>query len=145
MESIITLVYASSAATLLDREQLLELMAKARQNNAEHNITGMLLYKDGNFLQVLEGPKDEVERTFHRIRRDRRHQDVLVLLEEERTHRTFPDWSMAFYDLELTEGRRQLEKVPGFSTFLHEPLSPEYFGSHPSSAQRLIASFHQNM
>ena len=145
MESITTLVYASSAAALLGREQLLELMAKARANNTAHHITGMLLYKDGNFLQVLEGPKDEVERTFRRISRDRRHQDVMVLLHEERTNRCFPDWSMAFYDLEIVENRKELEKVPGFSTFLHEPLSPQHFGTHPSSAQRLIASFHQNM
>lgn len=144
MESITILVYASSAVALLGREQLLALMEQARADNAARHITGMLLYKDGNFLEVLEGPKDEVERTFHRISRDRRHQDVMVLLKEERTGRTFSDWSMAFYDRQIKKRGEELE-IPGFSTFLHEPLSPEYLGARSSSAQRLIASFHQNM
>jgi hypothetical protein len=47
------IVYASSALQLFTKPELQTLLEKARQNNAKLNVTGMLLYKDGNFMQAL--------------------------------------------------------------------------------------------
>ena len=52
---MICLIYASSATKAMSQDELKALLAKARTNNQRDNITGMLLYNDGNFLQVLEG------------------------------------------------------------------------------------------
>ena len=49
------LIYVSTARELMDKDALLGILAKAREKNARLGITGMLLYKDGNFLQLLEG------------------------------------------------------------------------------------------
>ena len=46
--------------------------------------------------QVLEGPREAVERTFERIQRDRRHADVNALEFAPVGRRGFPSWSMAF-------------------------------------------------
>jgi len=53
----VPLVYVSSATELFSDTQLENLLLRSRQNNSTLGITGMLLYKDGNFMQCLEGPK----------------------------------------------------------------------------------------
>jgi hypothetical protein len=49
------LVYASSAARPFTTLELQAFLEQARQKNARFGVTGMLLYKDGNFMQALEG------------------------------------------------------------------------------------------
>jgi Sensors of blue-light using FAD len=49
------IVYASSASEAFTGPELQVLLDQARQKNAKFAVTGMLLYKDGNFMQVLEG------------------------------------------------------------------------------------------
>ncbi len=72
------------------------ILAASRRNNARDGITGGLLFSQGCFAQVLEGPLDALERTFERIQCDERHSDVTVLQSGPITARDFPDWSMAF-------------------------------------------------
>jgi len=72
------------------------ILATSRRNNARDGITGGLLFSDGCFAQVLEGPLDAVENAFERIQCDERHSDVTVLQSGPIATRDFPDWSMAF-------------------------------------------------
>jgi hypothetical protein len=72
------------------------ILAKSRENNVRDGVTGGLLFSEGCFAQVLEGPVGMVETTFERIQCDSRHGDVTVLECTEITARDFPDWSMAF-------------------------------------------------
>ena len=65
------LVYLSSASQPFSEDDLVALLTQARQNNTAHGLTGMLLYKDGNFMQVLEGDEAEVRRLFHTIEQTR--------------------------------------------------------------------------
>ncbi len=73
-----------------------EILAVSRVNNARDEVTGGLLFSEGCFAQVLEGPQDAVEAAFERIQCDPRHCDVVVLQSGPVTKRDFPDWSMAF-------------------------------------------------
>ena len=72
------------------------ILAVSRRNNARDGITGGLLFSEGCFAQVLEGPLDAVEGAFERIQCDERHSDVTVLQSGPIATRDFPDWSMAF-------------------------------------------------
>ena len=72
------------------------ILAKSRINNARDGITGGLLFNDGCFAQVLEGPADAVEATFERIQCDDRHGEVTMLETGPIPARDFADWSMAF-------------------------------------------------
>ena len=72
------------------------ILAASRRNNARDGITGGLLFSNGCFAQVLEGPLDAVEGAFERIQCDERHSDVTVLQSGPIAARDFPDWSMAF-------------------------------------------------
>ena len=72
------------------------ILAASRENNARDGITGGLLFSEGCFAQVLEGPVDAVEGAFERIQCDDRHSDVTVLQVGPIATRDFPDWSMGF-------------------------------------------------
>lgn len=99
-----SLLYVSSAIRLLDQSELLDLLQVSRNCNELANITGLLVYEGGNFIQVLEGPSEAVEETMRRIRNDPRHRNILVLLDNKISERLFDNWAMAFPSVnELTE------------------------------------------
>ncbi|TGE20756.1 BLUF domain-containing protein [Hymenobacter aquaticus] len=90
------LCYQSRATPELDEEGLLALLVQSRTYNRQHAITGVLLYSENRFVQVLEGDEATVLALFERIRRDNRHTEVTLLTQESLTQRMFPDWSMGF-------------------------------------------------
>lgn len=90
------LIYVSSAIIKLSEEELNAILIQSRQWNIAHSITGILLYIDGDFLQVLEGKKENIDCLFEKIKRDKRHQGIIVVYEGEKVKRDFPEWSMAF-------------------------------------------------
>ena len=98
-------IYRSRAAVEFDMAALLGMLASARTHNAERRITGVLVCEHGQFLQLLEGPTDEVEDLLQRILRDRRHEAVEVLVDEPCESRWFGDWSMDFADYDRLPGR----------------------------------------
>jgi hypothetical protein len=95
-DGLLSLVYASKAVVGFTGDDLEDLLTRSRASNADDAISGMLLFKDHRFLQLLEGPSDAVRAKMQLIRADPRHHDVLVLLEEPVRERQFPDWSMGY-------------------------------------------------
>ena len=90
------LIYISSAAGRFGQPQLDEILATSRINNAARGLTGMLLFHDGCFFQVLEGEAESIDRTFATISRDTRHGGVIVLESRAVAERGFPQWSMGY-------------------------------------------------
>lgn len=132
------LVYVSSAAAEFGSEELHRLLAQARENNAALDVTGLLLYCDGTFLQLLEGPHDAVTRLYRTILEDRRHARCMVLEEGPTEARLFPDWRMGFRLLTADE----VVGSEGFSDFLEEgsDLARE-LARRPEQAVRLLLGF----
>ncbi len=95
-EPLLSIVYVSSARNLPTDEALEMMLQGARRKNTQLGITGMLLYGDGNFMQLLEGPETAVRELYAKIRRDPRHHMVTTILEEGGQPREFADWSMAY-------------------------------------------------
>lgn len=139
--SILSLLYVSSATQPFSRDDLVELLRVSRQNNEARGISGMLLHRDGNFIQVLEGPPAAVEERFERIRRDERHAGILVLLRQEIGERQFGHWSMGFRSLEELSP----EDAAYFTPFLNGSQLDEAFRSSPSRAHQLLAAFKRAM
>ena len=131
------IVYVSVVAENISKDDLLDILAKSRRANADAGITGMLLYKDGNFMQALEGEEAAVRDLYARIRRDPRHLGIVTLVEGERQDRCFGDWSMGFQDLSAPEAR----EVSGYSEFLNTPLTAEEFSKDPGQCERLLWAF----
>ena len=89
------LSYCSRAAAEVDGPAVARIVATAQRMNPTHGITGLLVHGGGMFFQWIEGPRDKVTRLMELIRRDPRHESVVVLGEtEEVRERLFPDWSM---------------------------------------------------
>jgi hypothetical protein len=114
---LLSVVYTSAATSAFDETELRALLGASRESNARHSVTGMLLYREGRFIQFLEGPERAVRELIHRIATDQRHHRVLVLLEERVTVRQFAAWTMGFDALEdepLPEGfRRTFDDIEG--------------------------------
>lgn len=94
-DTLLQVVYTSAATHPFTDEELEVILKNSRERNAEAALTGILLYHDGNILQVLEGPSGKVKETMQRILDDNRHGGVLILLRKEIEAREFGDWSMA--------------------------------------------------
>lgn len=89
---MIELVYVSKARNRLEQGELEGILSKARKNNADHDITGLLLYDGyGTFIQVLEGPESSVERLFEKIKTDSRHSSINRIGFHQISSRSFPD------------------------------------------------------
>lgn len=116
--SLIQLVYASAAINPFSPTDLRELLSKARENNSSIGVTGLLLYHNQSFFQILEGEEEDVAPLFARIGRDRRHDRVLLLSKKNSKERNFGEWSMGFVDLGQTTS-----KLHGFVELLEAKAS----------------------
>jgi len=130
-------VYVSSAAKLFSEQELMELLERSRKTNSALDITGMLLYKEGNFMQFLEGPREAVLGLLTKIKTDPRQHGMIIVMQEEHAEREFDHWSMGFKKL---DSETSLE-VPGYSEFLDLPLTSEQFLENPSKALKLLLKF----
>lgn len=139
--NLFSLTYVSSARALFGKPELVAILEVSRRNNTASNVTGMLLYHKGSFMQVLEGPEEAVRQAHERIARDPRHNGLITLLERPVAERQFGEWSMGFRDLEDPA----LKSLPGYSDFLNGSLTSAKFAENPSRAQKLLLSFKQNM
>jgi hypothetical protein len=140
-DPLFSLVYVSSTTDVMSTPELTALLQQCHTNNAQLGITGMLLYKDGNVMQVLEGEESTVRRVYDRISRDPRHRGLLVLHQGPLQERQFPDWTMGFRDLKATD----TINTPGYSEFLNAPLTGAEFSGDPSRYQRLLMTFKKTM
>jgi len=96
-------MYLSTATVIFTDEELEILLEKARKNNREQNVTGLLIIKGRTFLQCLEGEKEKVEAIFKLIKKDKRHDSIIELIEENSDSRYFPDWSMGYKNINHLE------------------------------------------
>ncbi|WP_022728487.1 BLUF domain-containing protein [Fodinicurvata sediminis] len=131
------LLYVSSANNLMGEDHLVDILRTSRRNNRKRGITGMLLYVEGNFMQVLEGPKAEVSALKKTIGNDTRHHGMTEILNLPAEKRLFDNWSMGFRRLD----RENLEET-GVTRFLQ--------GNQPVHAQdptalRILKTFRESM
>jgi hypothetical protein len=114
--TIFYLVYVSAATALCTDSELLSLLDAARKNNSNREITGLLLYYEGSFIEILEGRQETVEWLFdEKIRLDKRHHNITRLISGFEPRRSFPQWSMGF---RRVEKELMNEHVPHFNTIL---------------------------
>ncbi|MEJ7933615.1 BLUF domain-containing protein [Sphingobium sp. AN558] len=96
--SLHQIMYISTATAAVDADQCRAIAYAAAINNRRQDVTGLLLFNSKRFLQVLEGPRDAVERIYAHIGGDARHRALVTLREGSIAAREFGDWGMAFDD-----------------------------------------------
>lgn len=90
------IVYLSTASMYFKKETLEKMLVNFRINNENNQITGMMLFSEGLFLQVLEGNDQDVDKLLKKIEKDKRHHSLVCLDSKPITQRIFADWSMGF-------------------------------------------------
>lgn len=90
------IVYMSTANANFGVADLLQLLKEARGFNEQAEITGVLMYGAGRFVQVLEGDPTEVRTLYARIVADPRHGRFEELANGWLARREFTDWHMSF-------------------------------------------------
>jgi hypothetical protein len=116
MPPIMHLIYASVATQEFGTEQLTELLERSREANERVGATGMLLYADGNFFQVLEGEPGVINKLYEKITQDKRHVQCTVIIREPIARRSFGNWSMGFSRVSPEE----LRSIAGLNDFFHD-------------------------
>lgn len=119
---LVQLMYASAALVPFTPLDLADLLAKARAKNQACDVSGLLVHLGGSFLQVLEGPKDDVESLYQTIIRDSRHAKCRLLLRSEIDEREFGEWSMGFADPRMvaSELAGYVDMDAGLSNLVHD-------------------------
>lgn len=97
------LIYISTSVNLLTDEQLNDILLVSRKNNLERNITGVLLYSEGTFIQVLEGEAEYIDEIYAKIQSDPRHKNIIRIAYANLPQRNYPQWSMGFIAMNRTE------------------------------------------
>ncbi|NBQ69762.1 MAG: BLUF domain-containing protein, partial [Nitrosomonadaceae bacterium] len=113
MSNLIHLIYNSAAACAFTEEDFSVMLRKARSKNASLDITGMLLYIEGCFFQVLEGPENAVNALAEAIRQDPRHTRMTTIIREPIVKRAFSEWTMGFTQISL----KDLNEIQGLNVF----------------------------
>ena len=138
---MLSLIYVSSSVREMDAEELLGILKVSRENNVAKDVTGLLLYKGGNFMQALEGPDDVVMALYEKIKNDPRHKDVSIISTEQIQKRQFPAWEMAFTNLDNPE----IKNEPGYRQFLHDEFTAEVYRKNPLRAYIMLLTFRDNL
>lgn len=97
---IFQLVYVSTAVRAMTPGDLVSLLVEAREKNERNHITGLLLYKNRSFMQLLEGSERSVREVYAKICVDPRHKWVRTLMTGPTAERDFPQWFMGFENLD---------------------------------------------
>ncbi len=75
-------------------EILSAILISSRANNRKRDITGALICRSDIFLQLLEGPEQQVKSTYAAIQNDDRHINIYHLIDQNVDKRLFPAWAM---------------------------------------------------
>jgi hypothetical protein len=132
-KNILQLIYISTATQKLTPEDLKKILEDARPANQAKNITGMLLYRDGLFIQVLEGEPNMIETLYANIKKDTRHRNVHIVSEENIAEREFSEWTMGF--------RNVSDDIDGANHFLETDVHDFDCSTYSSVAKKLLARF----
>lgn len=131
------LIYISTATSLPSEDDLEELLKQSRVRNLRQNITGMLLYSNATYLQVLEGESKDVHEIYDSILNDPRNTGNIILLEESIKQRDFPTWTMGFKNLENFSP----EELPGFINIFSGKIDKDIALARGAAAVDLLLHF----
>lgn len=113
--------YVSSARNDLPVQDVKNILDQANKFNKLQGLTGILLYNDKNFFQLIEGEKQIVLDLFERITLDPRHHNIIQFLEKPVSRPPFDGYLTDF----ITDNNKyDPEKIAKYLHYI-EVLNPE--------------------
>lgn len=93
------LIYTSRYTGADITSDLADIAHSAKQHNPTRDITGLLFFHGGQFLQFLEGEQAQLNALMGKINQDPRHADIQRLIDSPIIRRDFQQWNMDSFDL----------------------------------------------
>lgn len=122
-----TFVYCSRAAEGVDEAEVNRIVELAQRGNRARGITGVLVFGDGVFFQLIEGPPAQIQSLIASLHDDPRHHDVVALDRgEEERERLYPDWEM------------ERVKAEDIRTVLHDALGSTEDERNVAALKRIL-------
>lgn len=134
---MIQISYISTATQPMTQQDLEEILTTSQKNNRRLGITGMLLYMNKTFIQILEGEEQAVNALVEKIKRDSRHTDFHVLQQKTIHQREYADWSMGFKHVSGEE----FQAVKGLEHLVEKDFNTAFLGNHSKIVESLVAHF----
>ena len=91
---MIQLAYSSDAHGNLASGEVFEIIETSASNNLRDDLTGMLIFANDRFFQIIEGEPAAIDGLMARLQADPRHHSIEVLHRHEIRERSFPRWRM---------------------------------------------------
>jgi len=91
-----TICYVSALELNVSAPNLKEMFSNIKNKNISTNISGVLLYKNENFLQIIEGEEKTVNALFSKIKKDNRHSHIITLIDFPIPQRLFKEYKTSF-------------------------------------------------
>ena len=134
---MIQITYLSSATRAMSQDDLEDILRTARETNARLGITGMLLYGNKTFIQILEGEEDVVQKLVKTIKRDPRHTNFQIVKQKPIERHEYADWSMGFKRV----SGEDFEAVKGLEDFEEKDFNTTFLEGHASIVDSLMDHF----
>jgi hypothetical protein len=134
---MIQTAYVSRASEAMTQEALLALLQQCLANNEASGVTGMLLYGNDTFLQVIEGEEAVLDTVVDKIRKDPRHSEIHFLYRKPIEHRQYTDWSMGFKRVSA----QGLDSIAGSTSFGAKDFNFDYLIEHEAVVDTLMDHF----
>lgn len=115
-----TICYVSKLAEGYTEDDVNHIFEATQKNNRKENITGILLFGFGNFFQVLEGDKTQVETLFNTIAEDPRHDKIETLIHHDIELPIFANYSSTF---NVVKSKEDLISIKKYLDFFKEKTS----------------------
>ncbi|AVR45436.1 blue light sensor protein [Christiangramia fulva] len=97
--------YVSTKSPSVKEEEIYKVLEDSCSYNNENNITGLLVYFDGNFFQLIEGEKEAVRELFYnKIKKDSHHRNIIKFLEKEITNPAYDG-----YDCDIVNNQFKID------------------------------------
>ena len=97
-QPLVAKTYLSQSKLDWTDEAIDELLERSKRNNATRKITDAMIYANGYFMQLIEGPQIAVDELYSAIEADPRHEVLSLLHNQEIKDRHFSDWAMEYRD-----------------------------------------------
>ncbi len=88
------LVYVSNRKPNCTEEEIEKILISCKKNNPPLQITGVLLYSDTKFIQMVEGDAKVLTGLYDKIKLDNRHSNPMMISYGPIKEKSFPSWHM---------------------------------------------------
>ncbi len=131
---LIELIYTSTAVRDYSDEELADILKKSVQNNTQRNVTGLLLYSKGTFMQVIEGESDAIDALFEIIKSDPRHRDIEAHVRTQVREREFSQWHMGYRVI----GKEDAIALPNYAPFFEDGFDSAMLAAKPGVSLEIM-------